>query len=136
MNTIFYLATPSIVIYSVFYFVNINCKTFEQDSRLRFQPPGYVFSIVWPILLLLLGYSWNRFRNLIHYPILLLLLSTWMLLYLCLEWNKISLVLLLSTVYLVHRLLKKTKDVVLYPLFIWLLFASFLNFQKTLVIRF
>lgn len=53
-------------------------------ENIPFRPPGYVFAIVWPILLVLLGISWvlalkNKIDKTINilYIILVILLGSW-----------------------------------------------------------
>ena len=68
------LFLPMLAVYlpTVFYPV-----TDEIGKNVSFRPPGYVFAIVWPILLFFLGISWFRGRNynkLININILYILL--------------------------------------------------------------
>ena len=60
--------------------------TEEIGNNVTFRPPGYVFAIVWPILLLLLGISWFVRRKIGYfinsvYILLIVLLSIWFILY-------------------------------------------------------
>ena len=56
------------------------------------QPPSYVFKIVWPILYLLLGYSWNkaslkRELDLLH-GFITFLLTLWIIVFSCMKNEK------------------------------------------------
>jgi len=106
-------------------------------KNVPFRPPGYVFSIVWPILLILLGISWYKKRNLgilinLSYIILTLLLSLWLILY---DLNKIFglidiIISLFITIFLfVFKIqdFKIIENLTLIPLIFWLIFASILN---------
>ena len=60
--------------------------TEEIGNKVSFRPPGYVFAIVWPLLLLLLGFSWFMRRKMGYlinsiYILLVILLSIWFILY-------------------------------------------------------
>lgn len=128
-----YIVLPSLIIYSVAYFTNLNCQSFqdsEKGNENPYQPPKYIFQIVWPILLFLYGLSWNKNRKNTGYLYLLIILSMWMVLYLCLELKEISFLLLVFSVYKSYQLILETKDNSLYFLFLWLIFASFLNFNS------
>ena len=106
-------------------------------SNVPFRPPGYVFGIVWPILLILLGISWfivragGKIVNTV-YTVLVILLGIWFILY---DNNKYIgladiIVSLLLTLYLSfnnYKKFNKYSSITLVPLIIWLLFASVLN---------
>ncbi len=124
-----YIVLLSLIIYFVSYFTNLNCQSF-QESENPYQPPKYIFQIVWPILLFLYGLSWNKNRKNKGYLYLLIILSMWMVLYLCLQLKDISFLLLIFSVYKSYQLILETKDNSLYFLFLWLIFASFLNFNS------
>lgn len=111
--------------------------TNEVGSNISFRPPGYVFAIVWPILLILLGINWfnrrktSKFLNII-YIILILLLSIWFILY---DNNKLLglidiiicfLIVLFIFIYKFNSV-KIYIQLMLVPLMLWLIFASILN---------
>lgn len=130
--SLFFLPMLAVYLPTVFYPV-----TDEIGGNVPFRPPGYVFAIVWPILLLLLGISWFVRRkkginiNLI-YILLTILLGIWFILY---DNNKyIGLVDIVFcffiTLYLFFYDFKKFDkyaSLTLIPLLIWLIFASILN---------
>ena len=80
MDKRIYLFIPLIAVNGVALFYPISKDSGKQVS---FRPPPYVFMIVWPLLLLLIGYSWYLRPNLyLYYAFLTFLLSTWSIL-----WN-------------------------------------------------
>jgi len=69
MDKRLYLVIPLIAVNSVALLFPIS-KTSGQN--VWFRPPPYVFAIVWPLLLLLIGYSWYLRPNLsLYYAILI-----------------------------------------------------------------
>lgn len=111
--------------------------TNEIGSNVPFRPPGYVFAIVWPILLILLGISWFLVRGggkIVNsvYTLLVILLGIWFILY---DNNKylgladiiISLLLTLYLSFNNYKKFAKYSSITLAPLIIWLGFASILN---------
>ena len=105
----------------------------EVRKNIRFRPPSWVFGIVWPILLLLLGYSWTlrpKLKN--YYLILTLLLSTWSIFY---ANNRIyaffNILLTIGlTIYLIFYKFKKKSSYLLVPLVVWLSYASYLSYNS------
>ena len=70
-----YLLLPIFSVYFVGLFYPIDKET---GKEIPFRPPSWVFGVVWPVLLLLLGYSWTLRPGLTNYYLILtLLLSTW-----------------------------------------------------------
>lgn len=115
----------------------------NSGNTVPFRPPGYIFAIIWPILLLLLGFAWfeiNKFpdRLVINNTIFILLiifLCLWQVFYSCLD-NKINsiyiifIALLLSIIaYTVSGLNSK---LAICPLITWLIFAGLLNCFETI----
>ena len=111
--------------------------TNEIGQEVPFRPPGYVFAIVWPILLILLGISWFKRRKLgwilnLIYILLTILLSIWFIIY---DNSKIAglidiILCLVITIGLFLFEIKKCKylhNFTLIPLILWLSFASILN---------
>lgn len=116
--------------------------TKEIGNNVSFRPPGYVFAIVWPILLLLLGISWFVSRKMGYfinsvYILLIVLLSIWFILY---TNNKyfglidIILCFLISLFLFFYNIKKFNKyaSLPLLPLIFWLIFASILNMVSIL----
>ena len=130
MDKRLYLVIPLIAVNSVALLFPIS-KTSGQN--VWFRPPPYVFAIVWPLLLLLIGYSWYLRPNLsLYYAILTLLLSSWSILW---AYSKLySLLNIISTLfftlYLIFLKFSKKSSYLLIPLFLWLCFATILNFYS------
>ncbi len=114
----------------------------EVGNEISFRPPGYVFAIVWPILLTLLGISWfvrrkvGLYLNLV-YVLLIVLLAIWFILY---DNSKLYglidiVVCFVIVLYLIlynyknfdYKNIDKYGTLTLVPLLLWLGFASSLN---------
>ena len=126
MDKRIYLFIPLISVNGVALFFPIS-KTSGQN--VWFRPPSYVFAIVWPLLLLLIGYSWYLRPNLsFYYAFLTLLLSTWSILW---AYSKLySLFNIISTLFFTLYLIFFKSSYLLIPLFLWLCFATVLNFYS------
>ena len=127
----FYLITPLLSVYLINIFFPINIQKFN-NKKIWFQPPGYVFGIVWPILLTLLGYSWYLEGSFFLYSILTFLLTIWTNLF---SYNKyysfIDIILsIIITLNLIICNKNKKSAVLLVPLLLWLIFASILNYYQ------
>ena len=119
------------------YLVSRKCKMNNRSgSSVRFRPPSYIFGIVWPILYLLIGYSWIKstdsiFENKIDllYLSLSLLLGLWIVVYSCYE-NKLGSLYVMFIIFLnllfLMILVPEISKLLLAPLFVWLLYATFL----------
>ena len=130
MDKRIYLFIPLISVNSIALLFPIS-KTSGQ--KVSFRPPPYVFAIIWPLLLLLIGYSWYLRPNLsYYYAFLTLLLSTWSILW---AYSKLYslfniIITLIFTLYLIFLKYSKKSSYLLIPLFLWLSFASVLNFYS------
>ena len=130
MDKLIYLFIPMLSVYIVSYYYPV---TKQAGKDIWFRPPSYVFGIVWPILLLLIGFSWYLRPNLsFYYTILTILLSTW-----CMLWSYSKIYSLINiiitaffTLILIFKKYSKKSSVLLIPLFLWLSFASLLNFYS------
>ena len=134
----FLILIPIIAVYTSGYYFPV--RNYE-DKKINFQPPGYVFGIVWPILLTLIGIAWYMRPELsFYYGILTFLLSIWTILYT--YSKKIAfvdiIVTIIFTLYLISiktKSKKKNKSIdksaaLLIPLVLWLTFASYLGYQS------
>lgn len=125
-----YLFIPLIAVNGVALFYPISKQS---GAKLWFRPPPYVFAIVWPLLLLLIGYSWYIRPTLVfYYAILTFLLSTWSMLW---NFNKFYafiniIATLISTFFLIVYKYNKLSSLLLLPLLLWLSFASVLNYYS------
>ena len=130
MDKRIYLFIPLVSVNSVAYFYPISK---DSGKEVWFRPPPYVFMIVWPILLLLIGYSWYlRPKLVFYYAILTLLLSSWSIV---LNNNKFYdfidiITTLLFTLFLILYKYVKKSSILLVPLLLWLSFASVLNYYS------
>jgi tryptophan-rich sensory protein len=111
----------------------ISPVTKDAGKDISFRPPPYVFAIVWPILLLLLGYSWSLRQDISYlYIILTILLSVWTLLFNLSK--KIALfeiiITLLLSIFLLFYKFNKVSSCLIIPLIVWLLYASILNYYS------
>jgi benzodiazapine receptor len=128
MNYI-YLLLPIICVYLISMFYPV-----KDTSNISFKPPSYIFGIVWPILLLLLGYSWTLRPNISYlYLILTLLLSLWLVLFSLaknIAFYELLLTLILS-IFICFYKYETLSSNLLIPLILWLAFASVLNFYSS-----
>lgn len=124
----FYLIIPMLCVYISGAYYSIK-ENEEKTKELWFKPPDYVFGIVWPILLALIGYSWFISPNLsLYYWILTFLLSSWAFLF---SFNKsYAFYNIIITSLLTLYLIVKKSSLLLLPLFLWLCFASILAFYS------
>jgi tryptophan-rich sensory protein len=130
MDKRIYLFIPLIAVNGIAFLYPISK---DSGDKLWFRPPPYVFAIVWPILLLLLGYSWYlRPKLAFFYAYLTILLSTWAMLW---DYNKFYAFIniistLISTLILIYYKFSKLSSILLVPLLLWLSFASVLNYYS------
>lgn len=108
----------------------------DAGSTVYFRPPPFVFSIVWPILYLLLGFSWYYCRKInqkladVFYIILNLTLISWIFVYSCKNNKKYGIyVLLISFIFAMccYTLGDIKSKLMIVPLIGWILFATLLN---------
>jgi len=123
-----YLLLPLFSVYIVTFF-----NPMKKDiNPSPYQPPGWIFGLVWPILLLLIGYSWTLRSSLSNYYFIqTLLLSSWVVFY---NKNKLYglvniLITLCLTLFMIGYKYKKMSSLLLVPLAAWLSFASFLSYD-------
>jgi benzodiazapine receptor len=126
MNLYFIFPIMSVYFISMFYPV-------KDTKQVSFQPPRYIFAIMWPILLLLLGYSWTLRTDISYlYFILTLLLCSWLILFsFSKKWAFYELLFTLLFTILIYRYRYDTvSSNLLVPLILWLSFACILNFNS------
>jgi len=123
-----YLLLPIIAGYST----TLICKPGKSaGSLVKFRPPRQVFSIIWPILYILLGLAWvySKEQTVIYLAINILLCS-WLIFYSCFENKQISLYLLLLTLmmlFFAYTNSNKVSQNLIIPLIIWIFFAILLS---------
>ena len=130
MNTdILYIASPI----TIGFIVSMICSPDSKSgSTVKFRPPPWVFSVVWSILYLMIGYAWvNSKSTSIYFIILLILLDTWLITYSCIGNKNISLLVLvlslLSTMLVYTTAITTISKILITPLFIWLLYALMIS---------
>jgi len=125
-----YLLLPMFSVYLVGVFYPIGK---EAGKDIPFRPPSWVFGLVWPILLILIGYSWTLRPGLTNYYLILtILIATWSIFYAnnrTLAFFNI-LATIGITIYLILHKFKKKSSYLLIPLLAWLSFASYLAYNS------
>ena len=124
---------PSILGYGTSMLCNVQK---DAGSTVNFRPPPIAFSIVWPILYILLGFSWfysrkvNRELSDIFYTLLNLVLISWIIVYSCQNNKKYGIyVLILSFIFAMccYTLGDIKSKLMIVPLLGWIMFATLLN---------
>ena len=124
----FYFLFPLVSVYIVSLFFPVAKNA---GKNVSFRPPPYVFAIVWPILLILTGYSWTLRPTIAYlYFILSLLLASWSIVF---NYSKrfafLEIIITLGlAVFLYFYKFNKRSSYLLIPLILWLAFASILNY--------
>ena len=115
----------------------------DSGKNVLFRPPSCVFSVVWPILFLLLGISCavaannaasNKVLVITTYTIVSLLLGCWIVVYGCVKSKKGSswvLVLVIASELASFAQGSDVSKVMLAPLIAWSLFALIMNTTET-----
>lgn len=128
---IVYLALPIITGFAASFL----CPMKDAGSDVVFRPDSWVFSVVWPILYLLLGVSWiiasrkNKLNSFV-YGLLTLLLVCWIIVYSCNEDKKNAVFVLLASLMAAlscFAIGNKTSKILISPLIGWLIFATIMN---------
>ena len=127
----FFFTIISVYIVSMIYSVGNNA-----GSKVSFRPPSYVFAIVWPILLLLMGYSCTlRPELLVLYFLLTLFIAVW-----CIVYNYsveyalgVIIVTVIYTIILIFYKFEEVSSYLLVPLAMWLAFESVLNYYSIIL---
>ena len=114
------------------------CKFSQIESKsISIAPPGFIFGIVWPILYIIIGYAWiTEYKN--EYVDLVFLINAvcsglWLYLFNCRNNKRLSLYLILvliaSSMMMIHTSSQLTNKVLLCCYTTWLLFAMLMNSQ-------
>lgn len=128
--TIFYFLFPIVSVYIVSSYFPVSKSAGQNVS---FRPPPYAFAIVWPILLLLLGYSWTLRQGLsLLYFILTVLISAWSPIFTFSAVSSLYQIIAttLFTIFLIFYKFDSLSSYLLIPLVVWLTFASVLNYYS------
>ena len=127
------IALPSLLGYGTAMFCNVGNQA---GSTVSFRPPPIVFSIVWPILYIMLGVSWyfarksNQLWADIFYIALISLLNLWIIIYSCQGDKKNAIYVLVLSVAVAlscYTVADFTGKLLIVPLITWLMFATLLN---------
>lgn len=119
------------------YTLSILCPVKDEGASLSQRPPAYVFGIVWPILYLLTGISWNNGRHdkktdYMH-AFLTILLCLWIAVFSCAKSKKNGLYILSLIIAVVVCCMSLHHDrnskIFLVPLLAWTNFAFHLNYH-------
>ena len=128
----FFIIAPVITGYAA----SVICGVDDTAGKeVKFRPPGWVFSIMWPVLYILLGLSWvyaSRVNpmNSIPYTILVLLLTSWIVTYSCAGNKKMGVFVILGalmTALMCMSIGNAISRVMVAPLVGWLVFAMMMN---------
>jgi len=126
----FYLLFPIILVYVVSLIYPVSQNAGKQVS---FRPPPYVFAIVWPILLLLVGYSWTLRPDMyIIYFILTFSIAIWSIIFNYSTLGAFYQIVFttLFTIFVYFYNYNALSSNLLIPLELWLCFASVLNYYS------
>ncbi len=120
------------------YVLSMLCPTpRDEGSVLPQRPPSYMFGIVWPILYLLIGYSWmnsrkDRISDIMH-GILTAFLCIWIVVYSCLNEKKYGMYVLACVVAITACCMclhpDKGSKIALTPLLAWTILALQFNYH-------
>ena len=121
-------------------FTNYFCRVAERGSvgpTYRVTPPGWVFSIVWPILYLFIGFAWaiagTEPLTITLYISLLVCLMSWAPLFnLSYQYGLYCIHVCILAAILVYTESPRESKLFLTPLLTWLMFASKLNYTLAL----
>ena len=121
------------------YVSTLFCKVGKDAGiNVKFRPPSWLFSVVWPILYILLGISWvqssriNKKYSLL-YILLNIILISWVISYSCKKNKKLSVYILLLSIIvclLCFSVGNITSKLCLSPLLGWLIFAMLMNIEE------
>lgn len=133
---------PSIVGYGTSLICGLNK---DSGAVVPIRPPPIVFSIVWPVLYLMLGFSWfyarknNNVISDLFFSILVFLLSMWIIIYSCKKNKKLSIYILLLSIIIgicaYISSLNFNSKLLITPLIAWLIFATILNVTEVILLK-
>ena len=121
------------------YLMTLLCPM-DNLSNSKDVPPPIVFSIVWPVLYLLLGYSWVCLENYKYTDTLfglnMILGVLWIYNYSCKNKKNIALyiliIMIIGSIYLLLYSFQNKPEItyLLVPYTVWLVFATMLNLKS------
>jgi len=143
MENLLYILIPSIMGYAS----ALICKVNKDSGKIvKFRPPPIVFSIVWPILYLLLGISWFLARKQPNsilvdamYLSLNLILCLWLYVYSCRKDKKNAIYVIVLSIIFAMFCYTLCEDVLgklaIVPLIGWLYLATLINIFEVETIK-
>jgi tryptophan-rich sensory protein len=103
-----------------------NCNKNNLVSNLKIQPPSIIFSMIWPLIYLLIWLSSNEYELNYYYYLLLLSFFLWPLSYVCYNYKLFAIFAILISLSLALVILT-TKSPYIAPVIAWLIYALILN---------
>ena len=121
------------------YIFSMLCNTAsDEGANLPQRPPAWVFGVIWPILYILLGYSWTITENNIVeidnlYMLCIFLLNLWIYVFNCKKIKKLGIYIIALIISIIICLMSlhsnKLSKILLIPLLTWLTIAFQLNWN-------
>jgi len=132
---IVYIILPGLLCYGIQAICSVGK---DAGGKVKFRPPAWFFSVIWPILFLLLGISLmlsmrrntNKYLTFFIYTLLILSLVLWLFFYGCRKNKIVSLWILIISFSLslsCFALGDVTIKLLLCPFIAWILFAILMN---------
>lgn len=115
------------------------CGTLSKvgPRNIPFQPPDWVFGVVWPCLFVTTGIAWvcaGHDADIVFSSITLLC-CVWLVLYQCLKQKQLAAATLVATVIATIIAILWHSSWLLLPLALWTTFASYLNLYDAILVR-
>jgi len=123
MNVILTLL-PLFLVFAVGNVCDLSTKYDKKTVKNAPMPPSWVFKVIWPILLLLLGLCWAQHRQSVLIPCIVLLFVAWPYAR-CSKNILLSRVILVTSLVLTSYMLSSCRNL-LVPQTLWLSYASLL----------
>lgn len=108
---------------------------YQNLTKPPFSPPGIVFPIVWTILYIIMGYSFNKQneQNKTIYYTQLIVNGLWSIIFFIFKWYLLSsiwiILLIILVIIMIYKFYNENKlsGLINLPYLIWLLFALYLS---------
>ena len=108
---------------------------YQNLTKPPFSPPGIVFPIVWTILYIIMGYSFNKQneQNKTIYYTQLIVNGLWSIIFFIFQWYLLSsiwiVLLIILVIIMIYKFYNENKlsGLINLPYLIWLLFALYLS---------
>jgi len=106
----------------------------DSGAKVKQRPPAWVFSIIWPILYLTIGYTWSKYLSTTEnnlFVLLNVLLCSWIWSWSCRKDKKTALYIITGSIGVTMALIKESRNGInLTPLCAWLFYAFNLNWNS------